>query len=358
MKTNGSKYVQFNMSQRANTGSHPELMVTDLLGSALSDIAIEQLFAELQTLSRPSITGDEKTESQPHYDWVLVRRKGIELGFVDKMYFEAQAEHAWGNDENLMLNQVTFYASGARDGVVGWADALPFDLTLSDTRTTARKKLSMSDSSLRTGTRDCWDFNDRRVVLTYFPDDRGVESVHVKLCISPWDEASRQQPKLDIQQWIELFGMRSDDTRFIDAVTPLDVNERIEDDEDDREVAFLCECGIDLYFENRKQLKLPASRHVVSNGLVFAAVKFFRARDREARQWVGELPSGLNFDDTIELAINKVGAQPALRDEGATTGFALWHLAECSLHILYSGIENHLLRVTMMAPGYWQDTPT
>jgi hypothetical protein len=311
-----------------------------------------QMFSDLGTARRPSLEDDEQPR---HYDWVLVRRKGVELGFVDKMYFDAQPEHTWGDDENLILNQITFYADGARDDVKGWADALLFGLTFADTRTAVRDKLSVLASNLRAGTRDCWDIDDRRLVVTYFPDDRGVESVHVKLLITPWDEASRLQPQLDIQQWINLFGSRAEDTQFIDAVSPLDVSARIEEDEDDRDVGFLRECGVELYFEKRKQLKLPANRGGASTGLVFAAIKFYRARDRDARQWTGSLPLGLDFESNIDAVTNTVGRPPAQRDEGATTGFALWHFAEFSLHVLYSSIDNHLLRVTMMAPGYWQD---
>lgn len=332
---------------------YPEAVtLIESLGLRASSREAESILSSLGTVTQPSLEDDGETQ---HYDWVLVRRKGIELGFVDRMYFEAQPEHKWGDDENLILNQLTFYAEGARDEVKGWTDELPYGLTFSDTRITSRQKLSAHAPTLRSGTRDRWDIDDRRLIVTYFPDDRGIENVHIKLGIKPWSESGREQPQLNVQQWVNLFGLHASDARFVNAVSPLDIQERIEDEEDDREVGFLRECGVELYFESRKRLRLPPTENTSSSGLVFAAVKFFRARDREARQWSGELPLNLSFDDSIDVVIDALKTPPVACDEGATTGYALWHCPDFSLHVLYSSIENHLLRITMMAPGYWQD---
>lgn len=329
--------------------------IVSLLGEAATSDALEQCFVLLNTLKRPGIAPDEEGDDAPHYDWVLVRRRGIELGFVDKAYFNAEAEYNWGDSENLILNQLTFFNAGVRDGVQGWADALPCGLEFSDTRLTVRRKLAAYEPTHRTGTRECWDVGQHRLVVSFLPEDRGVATVHLKMLIKPWDEGGRQQPQLDIEQWLSLFGEPADSESFCAAVAPLDVQERIEEDEDEREVSFLRECGIELYFEKRTQLKLAGKPRTPGHALAFAAIKFFRARDREARQWTGELPLGLDFDCSVDQVIATLRVSPVRREEGEATGFVLWHFPEFSLHVLYSAVDNHLLRVCMMAPGYWQD---
>lgn len=333
------------------------LLVISLLGKNAIGDEVEQLLVSLETLTRPSIQSDEgdddEREDAPHYDWVLVRRKGIELGFVDRAYFEAEAEYNWGDDENLMLNQLTFFNAEVRDGVQGWREALPYDLDFADTRLTARAKLAAHRSTHRTGTRESWDFDQHRLVVSFLPHDNGIESVHLKMLIKPLNESGREQPQLGIEQWLSLFGEPANSERFRSAVAPLDVLERIEEDEDEREVSFLRECGIELYFEKRTQLKLDVKPKTPGRELVFAAIKFFRARDREARQWTGELPLGLDFDHSIDQIIATLKANPVRREEGGVTGFALLHFPAFSLHLLYSTIDNNLLRITVMAPGYW-----
>ena len=61
----------------------------------------------------------------------------------------------------------------------------------------------------------------------------------------------------------------------------------------------------------------------------------------------------LSFDDTQLAMIKKVGRPPDDQEDEDFEGYALWHLPEFSLHVGYDNIENHLLRVTLMAPGYW-----
>ncbi len=329
--------------------------ILSLLGEAARSDAMEQSFALLNTLKRPSIESDEAGDDVPRYDWVLVRRKGIELGFVDRAYFEAEAEYNWGDNENLMLNQLTFFNASARDDVQGWQDTLPYGLEFADTRLTVTSKLAAYEAKHRSGTRECWDVGQHRLVVSFFPGDKGIETVHLKMLIKPWDERGREQPQLGIEQWQSLFGESADSEIFSAAIAPLGVLERIEEDEDEREVSFLRECGIELYFEKRTLLKLDGKPKTPGRELVFAAIKFFRARDREARQWTGELPLGLDFDQSVDQIIAALRVSPARREESEMTGFALWHFPDFSLHVLYSAIDNNLLRISMMAPGYWQD---
>jgi hypothetical protein len=67
------------------------------------------------------------------------------------------------------------------------------------------------------------------------------------------------------------------------------------------------------------------------------------------------LPFGLRFDDSPEWLEHRVGSAPYRRKDGPLTGHALWHFDRASLHVVYSTVENHLFRVMLMAPGYWQD---
>jgi hypothetical protein len=45
---------------------------------------------------------------------------------------------------------------------------------------------------------------------------------------------------------------------------------------------------------------------------------------------------------------------PADGEEEFTTGWGVWHLELYSVQLLYSTYENRLLRVFLMAPGYWE----
>lgn len=326
-----------------------------LLGRSSEDPGVERLFVELNTLTRPLLDEDEPEQ---HFDWVLVRRKGIELGFVDAAYFAGKIGPLWLSD-GLILSQITFYGN-ATDGVTAYDGELPHGLKFADTRSAARKKLAAHESTRHSWIADRWDVDNYRFVVAYKTgideQRRAIESVHIKLKIAPLAERDREQPSLAVGRWLELFGHTADDPRLGNALAPLDVAQRVEDEEDAREVNFISECGVTLYFEEARRLrKLTTNARSRGKQLVFGAVKFHRARDMEARQYTGELPFALTFDDSPETLITKLNRPPVVQDDSKTTGRALWHFDTCSLHVLYSNIDNHLIRIMLMAPGYWHE---
>jgi hypothetical protein len=115
------------------------------------------------------------------------------------------------------------------------------------------------------------------------------------------------QPTVAADRWLTLFGRPAGDAELATAVAPLDILQRIADHEDPREVDFTDECGLVLYFEKAGQLRVanPTARR----GLVLGAVKFFRARDLEARQYLGECRSA--WPSTADSPGKRCGICPA-----------------------------------------------
>lgn len=179
--------------------------------------------------------------------------------------------------------------------------------------------------------------------------------MHVKLPALPWPEGDRLEPQVLNPDWIALFGEAQNDSSIASTVFPLSLREGLQQGDDGRELDFTRECGLELYFDIASKLRSTKPEGVSGTSLVFGAVKFFRARDREARAWHGNLPFALRFDDGPDAMLAKFGKPPVEQNDGKLTGFALWHFPEASIHVLYSTIENHVFRVMLMAPGYWTE---
>ena len=325
-----------------------------LLHADSESSAVLAAYESLNTLERPALDEDDEFD---HYDWVLIRRKGIEFGFVDRVYFEGAVRPLW-RSEGLMLCQITYY-NDTREGVSPYEGELPHQLTLSDTREVVRAKLAQYEATRHSYLTDRWNIDSYRLVVAYKPGDRGIDSVHLKLPIPPLPESGRQQPTVGAAEWLSLFGYSADAPSLTSKLAPLDIAQRIVEEGDEREVDFLGECGLTLYFEEARRLKLSDGAQGASakrgRELVFGGVKFFRARDLEARQYTGELPFNLAFDDSPETLFKKIKHRPQKLDDGPTTGRALWHFQQFSLQVLYSTVENHLFRIMLMAPGYWRE---
>jgi hypothetical protein len=273
------------------------------------------------------------------------------LGFVDEAYFYGEIQPLW-RSRALILNQITFY-SDTREGVSPFVGELPHSLLLSDSRQVVHQKLAQYESTRRSYVTDRWTVDQYRLVVAY-KKNGGLDSVHIKVPIPALSEKYRIQPKISAAEWVALFGVSPDDTQLKSSLYPLDVAQRLVDEEEEREVEFLDECGLAIYFEDAHKLRLD--RVITqSNALVFGAVKFYRARDLNSRQYSGELPLGLSFEDSPEMLFQKIKVPPVKHDDGSTTGRALWHFEQYSLQVLYSIIDNNICRVTLMAPGYWHE---
>ena len=341
------------------------LPLTALLGAPSTSVEVEAALQQLGTVSRPEFDEDEPDQL---YDWVLVRRQGIELGFVCAAYLAGAAQPLW-RSQGLILSQITFY-SDTRQGVSAYSGQLPHQLTLSDKRDQVRQKLQAFEATRHSYLTDRWDTETYRLVVAYKPPNTLgsglIDSVHLKLLAQPLPELGRCQPQVLPSQWLDLFGLPRNGVSLAQALIPLDLASHIqqaqdedededeEDEQDEREMDFLPECGLMLYFEHASKLR-KQTPNVARSALVLGGVKFHRARDLGARQYTGELPFGLSFEDSPQMLLNKITAMPDKHDDSVTTGRALWHLPQCSLQVLYSNIDNHLFRIMLMAPGYWHE---
>lgn len=322
-----------------------------LLGRSADDPSVESAFVELQTRRRPELDPEDR---DAFYDWVLVRREGVEMGFVDEVYF--QAGEKWKRRRKnvpLILRQLYFYTQ--RDDVADFTGRLPFGLEWSDDRNIVRHKLSAVESTGRLYLKDVWHVGAYQMTIDYKKDSDVIDSIVCQLPLAPLPEEGRVQVALKVDDWLPLFGLPASSPALREGLQPLNLVDRVEETNDEREIDFRFECGLNLSFteatDSRETKRIKKLAGQKRKGLVLCAAGFFRRRYLDAREWSGEVPLGLFFDDSQQTMLEKVGRDPDEQEDDDFEGYALWHFPEFSLHVLYNNMENHLLRVTLMALG-------
>jgi hypothetical protein len=322
-----------------------------LLGHRSDEPEVEAAFVELRTRRRPELDPEDPDALR---DWVLVRRQGVELGFIDEAYFNADKE--WRRRRNLsslILYQVYFYT--AYKDVAQFTGKLPFGLEWSDDRKEVRRKLHDRKQFLRSYRRDAWELPQFWMTVSYKKANKSVDSVVCQIDLKPWPEDGRLQPNLTVGDWLELLGLPATAMNLRQRIRPLDLAQRIADEEDEGEVNFRYECGLELVFTAARNLKGPYRTRLgrrPPETLVLGAVRFFRSRGLDARQWNGELPFGLAFDDSQRSSQAKIRRKPDEQKDDDLDGYAEWRFREYSLHVMYDNMKNRLLRISIMAPGF------
>lgn len=95
------------------------------------------------------------------------------------------------------------------------------------------------------------------------------------------------------------------------------------------------------------------SAHCVreSGQRLIRSLVFHRDRYQDACQWPEPLPCGLAFEDSPELLFEKLRDAPAEQSSSSRGGSATWHFGEYTLHVLYSKVDNRLVRISIHAPS-------
>ncbi|WP_155274236.1 hypothetical protein [Pseudomonas chlororaphis] len=309
--------------------------ITSLFGTASDDERITLLFDALNTLRRPQRA--DLVDSK-FYDWVLVRRLGVELGFVDEEYQSATSSFRWGYGKHI-LAQAYFYC-GTND-ILPFRGHLPVSLTFSDSRDETRAKLSSFETTRHSFISDAWDIENYRLTAIYKVNGTGIERIICRMLPNPIPR-DVQMAYPDVERIPSTFGCTLQDldfkTLWSDCFTDGDYSAAKEDGEIDLNKTF----GVTLGFFNSV------------GGALFRSITFHRNRDQESAGWGGMLPQGLEFEDSPEVLFSKIPNAPVQKADSALTGYAVWHLRQYTLHVLYSNIDNRLLRVKMIAPGTWK----
>ena len=326
---------------------HPQDLL-ELLGRYSTNPLVEAALSHYAVRNRPEVKIDEHSADGPVVEtqsWVKNSRVGIEFGFDDEAAWIGLDETEFGK-RPMLLTQIYLY--GHHDGVRPYQESLPFGLQLSDDRTTVRKKLGRFESTRHSYIRDTWDAPGFRMTVAYTEGDHCIDFV-VCMLREPALPALGYtlQPVPAVENLVELLGHPISDPAIRRALDPLGLQDQIEQIKDTCEIDFRNPYGLALVFSTPIGTSDPDVCEVV-----LSSVTFYQERELDARAWPGELPFKLCFDDSPETAVQKLGRSPDIQNDESYSGYAVWYASNLTLYILYSTMENRILRVSIFAPGY------
>jgi hypothetical protein len=308
----------------------------DLFGLRADSARMQEVFGYFNTLRRP-----ELADRYSYHDWVLVRRAGVELGFTEENYHKGELPQLWGKGA-LLFTQVYFYAGF--DDVAPYAQALPFGVRWDDAREQVRTRLAELAASLHSSdVSDTWDAPGYRITVHYAagPQQRPDKLVCRQLARSA--EPPKDAQAVPSAQWMaQHWGGNVAAPEWRSAWGQYLNDDALEEGLEDGTIDLSQSHGVTLH------VSADAGEPLLR------AMSFFGNHHDNAVQWAGAMPFGLSFEDSPHTLFQKITAKPAKRQDGELTGYAVWHFQELSVHVLYSFVDNRILRVKLLAPGTWK----
>lgn len=284
-------------------------------------------------------------------DWIRLEEVGLELGFEDEAFLLA-LDPSFRRESPPVLSQLYFYAE--TEQINTFAGELPFGLSFSNSRKSARELMEAQGGELRAYVRDCWVLQDYNVVIAYSISNT-IESVFCYLRHAPWPPAGVDTQALGLfsfESIVPMFGERWSSDRLRTTLRPIGYDNKLPEVRIERTADFSDDWGVSLLFLESDAV--PSASQELSESLCLAGVTYYASRYEDARQWPASLPHSLLFDDTPSDLIEKLG-EASERDEEVLSGSATWIMDAYSLHVVYSTLENRILSVMVLAPEVWDN---
>lgn len=288
------------------TSLYPLLL--DYLGfDSENKTIIDLLENTLETYDKPDFDNED---DQDVYDWVLVQRKGVELGFVDRAYHKGKPYYAWYSD-GALLTQVYFYCGF--DDVAPYVGKLPNKITWRDDRVTVLKKMQVFSNVLRQSSiTDVWEFDDYLLTINYNKNTQLVERIvfHLTAPPLPLPKNIKSPPFIALVQ--HLCKSITDDN-FISLWQNLLDNEMINSAYETDKVDLSDSFGIIIHTSSQTGQPLLQS------------ITFLANRELDSVGWQGQLPFGLEFSDSPDIAFKKIAnaeIQPRIDEVDVNDGYA------------------------------------
>jgi hypothetical protein len=317
-----------------------------LLGLISTDPRVEDALRAYGVMRRPELGIDPDDADGPvvkSQDWVTNLSAGIEFGFQEEGAYMGldQTDRGVGP---MLLTEIYFY--GERPGTRPYPHLLPFRLSLSDSRDAARARLAPMESLRRSYVRDTWDHPNFRMTVSYADDGASIDFVVCMLrteAPEPFEGGTAPMPS--VATLVGLLGKRMNDPALRQVFVPLGL---------DRHALTTTEQVVD--FRRTHGFKLTFCKGFGTIGgtpstMLLHEIECLRAGEFESRGWHGELPMGIGFDDSPETVIAKVGRAPDHQSDRDFAGQAYWEQEEYGLLVVYSTMENIVLRVCLTRPG-------
>lgn len=278
---------------------------------------------------------------------IFFTKQGFSITFCSPEFYHVDARLTLAP---AIITNVQFYSGDPLYGQSRCESPLPHGIAFTDGRSALLEKFGPSPwrfPFVEPIKLERWDFPDHWLLVRYTDNMNGLRQIQIGL--KPKKQSPTVLPKIeqpDIHVLQSMFEHRWEEVAAHPDLADADFSEVASaSDGSHHEVDELKTRGVEFYFRQSK--KKDESFYILSGARYIRKGLFF------STGFDGDLPQGLQFCDTPEVAIKKVGVYPVTGNADELGGYYVWRLPEYMLHVQYSVMEQRINRIYVAAHPYY-----
>lgn len=320
------------------------------LGFSPEEPEFDKFLRSKRIYSRPCDENENDTEAA---DSLIdeVERSSVALIYEERLQYE-KTFNPTGSLGRFILKQIAFYAESIHD-YPGFKGTLPFDLCFTDTSEDTHRKLGPPSAARKVHGLLCdlYLIDDLNINISYVEATNRIGIIHIRRQ-HIYDQMSlkklileKNSLAIDIESLIKCLGLNSLDASITNALEPTGWKPSSRSSQLHEITELIKSNGLTLYFHPSTHSN-QANRYPTLLGSTFTGFRINRRGDMQSNGFDGILPFNIEFYDTPDDVLKKMGTLPDSHWIGDDIGSFKWKLPHYILHVMFSLIDYQVYRIS------------
>lgn len=283
-----------------------------------------------------------------------VERDSIALIYEERVEYE-KIYPSSGSTGRFVLKQIAFYSESMHD-YPGFKGLLPLKLSFEDSSNNVRTKLGQPSASREVHGLVCELYlkESLHINISYNDTSNHIGIIHVRqqhlydIIRLQEIEPEKKPNTINIESLIKCIGYNSHDISIEKALDPIGWRFSKASSNQHEITELIRPYGLTLYF-SQKDSETHRRSQSLPNELIFTGFRVNRRGDMQSKGFAGKLPYNIEFYDTPDDVLKKLGSPPDSHWTGDDIGFFKWNLTNYILHVMFSLIDYQVYRVSCFA---------
>jgi hypothetical protein len=278
---------------------------------------------------------------------------GLFLFFTDYKSFTQLYDYPTTGG-NLILSRLSFLINYDQ-GFAPYTKKLPYGIQATDSYQQLQARFNEPVKLLKAGgfvEKAIWHYKDLQIIVSFLNGGNNIKIISFIPCLKTnYQTADDVNTAPRLAQLSSFFGSEWNNKNLLEPFAKLGLDFSFSEVKKYGEIDFKKSHGIELYFLTGDKFPVDIYTKLDPKKYYFSGFRVRSYLDFKSKQFAGELPWGIDWEASPAVVESFIKAKPTKSVLDELDGYQEWPTDKGLLHILYTLLEDRILRVSVYANG-------